>query len=62
MGLNWSMYIIVQIYVYSVNPYGSKLSDDFQTEKIVIQKLPLHVNNNSILDFLKKYPHVKATS
>ena len=53
----------MQISVYSVNPYayGSKLSDDFQTEKIVIQKLPLHINN-SILDFLKKYPQVQVTS
>ena len=53
----------VIIPVYSVNPYGpNQINNDILTEKIVIQKLPLHVNNNSISDFLKKYPQVKPTS
>ena len=53
----------VTIPVYSVNPYGSnQRNNDINTEKIVIQKLALHVNNNSISDFLKKYSQVKPTS
>ena len=51
----------VVISAYSVNPYYAS-GNVTQTEKIVIKKLPLHVDNNVIINFLNQYPQIKSTS
>ena len=52
----------VLVPVYAVNPFVNGTGNTQQTEKIIIQDLPLHVKNDEILNYLKKYKQVKPTS